>query len=127
MMPSIWWHADTPNGSATFSYLYYLFLPFPSSQAFVLLREFILGNNQTGLVTETNGVVSVVGGEDPTLYENGILPGADGIFIGAGTTQGVYTYPTATIEAWKSFSASIHATTTPTPTAKNSARFGIAE
>lgn len=91
-----------------------------------MLREFILGSNQTGLVIEVDGQVSVVGGEDDLVYANGILPGADGIFIGAGTTQGVYTYPTATIEAWKSFSASVHASATPSPTSvKVSARFRV--
>lgn len=90
-----------------------------------MVREFILGNNQTGLVTEVNGQASVVGGEDSSLYVNGILRGEDGIFTGSGTTQGVYTYPTATIEAWNSFTATAFATASPTATNVVSARFRI--
>lgn len=92
-----------------------------------MIREFVLGNNQTGLVTEVNGVVSVVGGEDNSLYVNGILPGQEGIFFGNGTIQGEYTYPSATIEAWKSYSATAFATATPTAASKVSARFRISQ
>ena len=89
-------------------------------------RHVLPGNVVDGVVAEVDGQVSVIGGEDDSIYANGILPGADGIFIGAGTIQGVYTYPTATIEAWKSFSASIHASATPSLTsAKLSARFKV--
>lgn len=81
-----------------------------------MVREFIVGNNQTGLVTNVNGQVSVVGGEDETIYANGILPGQEGIFIGNAKTQELFTYPTATIEAWKSFTATAFATPAPTAT-----------
>ncbi|TCD69154.1 hypothetical protein EIP91_008631 [Steccherinum ochraceum] len=83
-------------------------------RAFVMLREFILGSNQTGLVTNSSGSVSVVGGESTSLYANGILPGQDGVFAGSGTTQSTFTYPTASIQAWASFTATAIPTAPPT-------------
>ncbi|THH29780.1 hypothetical protein EUX98_g4414 [Antrodiella citrinella] len=74
-------------------------------RAFVFMRDFVLGNNETGLVTNSSSSVSVVGGESTTLFANGILAGQDGIFAGSGTTQSTYTYPSATIAAWASFTA----------------------
>ncbi|KAH8075870.1 alpha/beta-hydrolase [Cristinia sonorae] len=74
-------------------------------RAFVFLREFVLGNNETGLVTNTSGTVSVVGGESTTIFVNDILPGQDGIYAGSGTTQSTYTYPSATVAAFASFTA----------------------
>ncbi|PSR71876.1 hypothetical protein PHLCEN_2v12220 [Hermanssonia centrifuga] len=72
--------------------------------ALVLLREFILGNNQTGLVADVKGHTTVIGGEDPQLA-NIILSGQSGIYYGSGTTQYTYTYPSATIAAWETFVA----------------------
>lgn len=87
-----------------------------SKQAFVFLREFVLGNNQTGLVTNSSGNASVVGGENATLAGT-VLPGQLGIFVGSGTTQSTYTYPSATIAAWDSFFASVTSTSaSPTKT-----------
>ena len=76
-----------------------------------MLREFILGSNQTGLVTNSSGSVSILGGETTTIFANGVLPGQDGIFVGTGTTQSTYTYPSATIAAWESFAATAIPTT----------------
>ncbi|EIW58500.1 alpha/beta-hydrolase [Trametes versicolor FP-101664 SS1] len=73
-------------------------------RGFVLLREFILGNNQTGLVTNSSGTVNVVGGESSALAVDAI-PGQLGIFVGSGTTQSTYTFPSATIAAWSSYIA----------------------
>ncbi|KAJ3559788.1 hypothetical protein NM688_g126 [Phlebia brevispora] len=73
-------------------------------RAFVMAREFILGSNQTGLVTNSSGVASVVGGESPSLTAE-VLSGQSGIYIGTGTTQSTYTFPSATIAAWESFIA----------------------
>ena len=78
----------------------------PHAQAFVFLREFVLGNNQTGLVTNSSGTVTVVGGENSTLAGT-VHPGQLGIYVGSGTTQSTYTYPSATIAAWNSFFASV--------------------
>ena len=69
-----------------------------------MLREFILGHNETGLVTNSSGTVSVVGGEVASLA-NTVMSGQAGIYAGSGTTQSTYTYPSATIAAWDSFIA----------------------
>jgi carboxypeptidase D len=76
------------------------------TQAFVFLREFVLGNNQTGLVTNSSGAISVIGGENSTLAGT-VLPGQLGIYVGTGTTQSTFTYPSATIAAWNSFIATV--------------------
>ncbi|PSR71878.1 hypothetical protein PHLCEN_2v12222 [Hermanssonia centrifuga] len=73
-------------------------------RAFVFLREFVFGNNETGLVTSVKGHTTVIGGEDPQLA-NTVLTGQSGIYYGSGTTQYTYTYPTATIAAWETFIA----------------------
>ncbi|KAI0079396.1 alpha/beta-hydrolase [Panus rudis PR-1116 ss-1] len=82
--------------------------------AFIFLREFVLGNNQTGFFDGSN---SVVGGENSSLLANDVIPGQSGIFVGSGTTQSTYTYPSATIAAWQSFTQ----TALPTPGATGSA------
>jgi carboxypeptidase D len=70
-------------------------------QASVFLREFVLGNNRTGLVT----LSGVVGGESVTMQGPfNVLPGeTNAIFFGAGTTQGSTVWPSATISAWNKF------------------------
>jgi carboxypeptidase D len=73
-------------------------------KAFTFAREFILGNNQTGLVTKEGGTVSVVGGESSALAVN-VMSGQPEIFYGSGTTQSTYMAPTATVAAWNSFIA----------------------
>lgn len=83
----------------------------------MFLREFILGNNQTGLVTNTSGSVSVVGGENATLAAS-IMPGQLGIYVGSASTASTYTFPSATIAAWNSFFATITAIPTTTGTAQ---------
>ncbi|SJL09904.1 uncharacterized protein ARMOST_13285 [Armillaria ostoyae] len=65
---------------------------------FVLARDFIFGNNETGLVDGDR----VVGGEDSTLAID-ILPGGDEIYYGAGATQSTYVFPSATRSAWEAF------------------------
>ncbi len=78
-------------------------------QAYVILREFILGNNRTGLVVNTTETVSVVGGESSSLAVD-VFPGQSGIYMGSGTTQSTYTFPAATVAAWQSFMATETAT-----------------
>ncbi|KAI0683233.1 Alpha/Beta hydrolase protein [Cytidiella melzeri] len=83
-------------------------------RVFVVLRKFILGSNQTGLVlTTTNNTTSsssssspavVVGDENVTLAK-GYLPGQDEISVGLGTTQSSTVYPSETRAAWESFIA----------------------
>ena len=46
--------------------------------------------------------VSVVGGEVEAL-KPGILPGQAEIYVGSGTTQSTYVFPSATIAAWNEF------------------------
>ncbi|KAI0718832.1 alpha/beta-hydrolase [Fomitopsis betulina] len=72
------------------------------AHAQTFLREFVLGDNQTGLVTTSSGRATVVGGAVSSLAV-GVLPGQSGIFIGSGTTQSTYTFPSATIAAWDSY------------------------
>ncbi|KAK7685690.1 hypothetical protein QCA50_011034 [Cerrena zonata] len=75
----------------------------PQSQpenAFVFLREFVLGNNQTGFFDGSN---SVVGGENTSIFANNLMPGQSGIALGSGTTQSTFFYPSATLAAWESF------------------------
>jgi carboxypeptidase D len=82
-------------------------------QAFVFLREFVLGNNETGLVKKSkSGVVTVVGGEKKSL--EGVIPGGDKIYYGNGATQSTYIFPAATRAAWKTFIAGQHPEVSPT-------------
>ncbi|KAH9855778.1 alpha/beta-hydrolase [Lenzites betulinus] len=81
-------------------------------RGFNLVRDFILGRNTTGLVvsapgsnsTSSSAAVSVVGGENSALAVAAI-PGQLGVYVGSGTTQSTYTYPSATIAAWSRFIA----------------------
>ncbi|KAJ3488637.1 hypothetical protein NLI96_g2695 [Meripilus lineatus] len=72
--------------------------------AFTFLREFILGNSQIGLVVETPTTTSVIGGET-SIFQDGVLPGDIGIFVGSGATQSTFAYPAATVDAWAKFAA----------------------
>ncbi|KDR80630.1 hypothetical protein GALMADRAFT_240974 [Galerina marginata CBS 339.88] len=70
--------------------------------ALTMAREFIFGNNPTGLVSKTrSGATTVVGGEVKSLSGN--LQGGDKIFYGNGATQSTYVFPAATRSAWKTF------------------------
>jgi carboxypeptidase D len=73
-------------------------------KAFTFAREFLIGTNKTGLVTNSSGTVNVEGGEDLGLAA-AILPGQIEIFYGSGTTQSSYAAPTVTVAAWNSFIA----------------------
>ena len=78
-----------------------------------MLREFVLGNNRTGLVTTSKGHTTVIGGEDKNFP--GVMTGQSGIYYGSGATQGAYTYPASVVGAWETFIA--EATAVPfTPT-----------
>ena len=72
-------------------------------QALTLVREFIFGDNSTGLVTTTSsGTVVVIGGEEPSLG-NEIMHGQAGIYYGQATTTSTYFFPSATVEAWDAY------------------------
>ncbi|OJT09784.1 Vitellogenic carboxypeptidase [Trametes pubescens] len=78
-------------------------------RGFTLLREFILGNNQTGLVTLANGAVRVLGGEIAALAVDA-LRATDAVFVGSVTTQSTFLYPAATVDAWNNYIATATAT-----------------
>ncbi|KAG9311849.1 hypothetical protein JVU11DRAFT_8101 [Chiua virens] len=62
-----------------------------------LVREFIFGNNQTGLVSNTSsGTVSVVGGKASSLAGE-IMTGQAAIYHGNGVTPSDYVFPLATV------------------------------
>ncbi|OCH83865.1 alpha/beta-hydrolase [Obba rivulosa] len=73
--------------------------------ALTFLREFILGSNETGLVSGSN----VVGGENATLA-NDVLPGGVEFFFGSSSTAGTSSVPLATQQSWASFIATATAT-----------------
>ncbi|KAL4265511.1 Carboxypeptidase [Pleurotus pulmonarius] len=109
--PSTPWHDDSGNFAGIIrqerGWTYVLFdgaghmVPVKKPQAaFTFAREFIFGNNQTGLVESS----SVVGGEDPALTA-GVLPGQKEIYVGKVTTSSTFVFPSATIAAWDSFMA----------------------
>jgi len=91
--------------------------------ASVFLREFVLGDNTTGLVTtDSSGNVTVVGGED-AAFDDDILPGNSVIFYGSGTTAASTAVPSATAAAWESFietATAVSGNSTGTPTSSAS-------
>lgn len=91
------------------------------AQALVFLREFVLGDNQTGFVDPTTD--SVVGGEDSPLAGDA-LPGTSVIFGGSISTTTTITYPAATVSHWDAFISSVNAeiaVASPTSGKKNAA------
>lgn len=78
--------------------------------ALTFIREFVFGNNQTGLVIDTSSAnVTVVGGEVSTLAGE-IMTGQAGIYYGSATTASTYFFPSATVEAWDAYVATAIAT-----------------
>ncbi|KAJ7243916.1 alpha/beta-hydrolase [Mycena haematopus] len=71
--------------------------------AFVFVREFVLGSNQTGLVN--NSTDSVVGGEGAPLVAD-VMPGGEAVFYGSATTSQSTIAPSATLASWSQFIAS---------------------
>jgi carboxypeptidase D len=69
---------------------------------FSFFKEFVFGNNQTGLVTDAKK--PAIGGESPEFL-SGIIPGQAEIYVGAQATQSTYAAPAATVSAWKAFMA----------------------
>jgi carboxypeptidase D len=91
----------------------------------VLLREFILGNNRTGLFVE--GSKDSIGPDHSKLVAGaaGNVVRADAVvYMGAGMTQSTFVFPSATVAAWDGFMATRWASkhpasssvVTPTPT-----------
>ncbi|EKM51711.1 uncharacterized protein PHACADRAFT_177131 [Phanerochaete carnosa HHB-10118-sp] len=79
--------------------------------AYTFLREFILGNNQTGLVVSSGNTTSVIGDENPTLQQTAI-PGQLAIDYGSTTTQGSTIWPSATVAAFESHVGQVSVTGT---------------
>ena len=72
-----------------------------------MYREFILGNNKTGLLIGPNA--TAIGGEDPSILQGAynILPGETSILYGSGSATSYYVAPSATIASWNSFFAGV--------------------
>ena len=68
-------------------------------QAYTFFREFVLGNNATGLVDSSG---NVQGGEDAKLMK-AVLPGQTEIRYNSGTVPLTYTPPSESVAAWQSF------------------------
>ena len=85
-----------------------------------MLREFILGSNNTGLVLADN---TTVGGVDPSLLPGDVLQGQSSILYGSGTATSEYLAPSETIASWEAFFSSIVATETPGATVTNGPAF----
>ena len=81
-----------------------------------------MGNSPTGLVLPDG---SVVGGEDPSLFQGDVLPGQREITYydpDNPTVTSTYVYPLETIAAWNSFFSSVVASSS---TAKAAAATGV--
>ncbi|CCM06968.1 uncharacterized protein FIBRA_09282 [Fibroporia radiculosa] len=85
------------------------------ANAYQFLRDFILGNDPTGMVVNVGDQTAVIGGE-VSSFAAAVLPGQSGIYIGSGATQSTYTFPSATIAAWESYIVTATATAAPSPT-----------
>lgn len=68
-----------------------------------MIRKFVVGSNPSGLVTESDGKITVIGGEDPSLYDRGIVRGPDAFQYWINGTLASYTYPKEAIEAWEQY------------------------
>ena len=67
------------------------------SKAFTFLREFVLGNNSTGLVTDAD--TPATGGEFPEYAASTLAEGPE-IYLGSYTTTSTYVYPKETLSSW---------------------------
>ncbi|KAL5531955.1 hypothetical protein ACEPAF_5518 [Sanghuangporus sanghuang] len=68
--------------------------------AYVFIREFVLGNNQTGFVESNTS--SPVGGANSTELQGDILRGS-AVYGGSYTSMTTYTYASQTVSAWNTF------------------------
>ena len=60
----------------------------------------MLGNNQTGLVTDAS--IPAVGGEDPQYAVNTLAEGPE-VYRGSYTTTSTYYFPSATVARWDKY------------------------
>lgn len=80
--------------------------------AYAFLREFVLGNNQTGLLTSDGNIVGGI----HTEYQKGILTASEA-YTGALTTGGVFTWAAESWAAWGSYMAARTAADAPVASA----------
>lgn len=80
--------------------------------AYAFVREFVLGNNQTGLVTSDGNIVGGV----HTEYLKGILTASE-VYTGALTTAGTVTWAAESWAAWGSYMATRTAADAPVASA----------
>jgi carboxypeptidase D len=75
------------------------------AQAYVLAREFILGHNRTGLVT--NASSAAIGGENVTLsgFSGDVLRAGPEIYVGSVSTTSTVVASSASAAVWESFIA----------------------
>ena len=85
-----------PNLYYRLSYSFFFAIP----KAWTFLREFVLGNNQTGLVTDAS--IPAVGGEDPQYAVNTLAEGPE-VYRGSYTTTSTYYFPSATVARWDKY------------------------
>jgi hypothetical protein len=69
-------------------------------KAWTFLREFILGDNETGLVTDSDTLA--LGGEDPEYAGNTLAEGPE-VYQGSYTTTSTYYFPSQTVASWDQF------------------------
>lgn len=86
----------SPNLYYRLSYSFFFAIP----KAWTFLREFVLGNNQTGLVTDAS--IPAVGGEDPQYAVNTLAEGPE-VYRGSYTTTSTYYFPSATVARWDKY------------------------
>ena len=90
-----------------------------------IIREFIFGNNQTGLVTDVSArTVTVVGGEVSSLGDE-IMTGQVVVYYGKAMAAPGYVYPSATIEAWDAYMSTATATGTSRASAIRTTKYAV--
>ena len=68
--------------------------------SYIIIRDFLLGNKTTGLVT--SAASPAIGGEEPALALPYLAEPA-AVFVGSVSTQSTITFPTATVEAFYAY------------------------
>ena len=85
---------NNPAAVSSFAFVLHPFLTV--KQVYTFVQDFVVGNSQAGSMIEVNGLMTVIGGENPTMNQSAI-PGQAGIGYGSYSTSGLYTYPTAAV------------------------------
>jgi hypothetical protein len=106
----IWYLSRSPLLFVLFSLLSLRLLIL--AQAYVLVREFILGHNQTGLVTDASS--AAIGGENVKLsgFASDVLRAGPEIYVGSLSTTSTVVAPSASTAVWESFIATRWASAT---------------